>query len=909
MLKSFLLLLAVSAGFVNTAFTSHACGFQEGAPAAAQPRNSQQASFHSAQAGFAISTPKDTWQVQHTIGPDGNGRFTMGPPENGGWKQLSVTVSSAAFLDLAALRKQRDEILKQAQLSDDIRKGKKLKRKFGDLMAVGLQVEQDASGQTFMARQYYLFSQGKQYVIQCHAPKDEFASLEPLFEQALHSFAIVPLDGEALRAAQLQRLAARCGSEVQWETEWRIASARARKEGKLIVVTVQAVSGFEVGDQIGRGPFMEQSVVKLLQHRFVVLRWHRGMDAPFADQDVFGLGPSTFGTGILVTNAKGSVVKQIFIIKGQAVYDSLLETLHEQQKLNLRAPQLAASATLLERAQLQFESGQLVELQKSCKTSPRVAEGQAATTEHVAWALLRAQVHTAARQGDAAKKEVRAGLAAEARLASEANTATETTVAAAETTAAAVGAPALRHELQLLQAQLMTSMGESKNAETHLDLLLALGGELAVETHAQALLLKGALRIQAKDRTGAETVWQTLTHQFPETRWAWMAAAGLTGPGWKLELFPDFRWPREIDRPLARVPKSAEKKSQRAAISVLVNGAADFLLTQQFEDGSWSAMTSYGNRKVLADDLKLAATAIAGQALLRLTDRADAQQAAERAMLWLLEQRKLREAESKPPVVFMDYAVWSRSYILFFLADCLEQGVGSDQALQLEIKKCVQDLAVRQQGNGGWSYYLSGTVGGVAKPQSISFTTATVVLALERAAEIDLLEDRAMLGRGLDCLEAMRSPKGTFSYFLNGSDLTTSTRAGDGVEASAARGPVCSLALLRGGRETAKELAPRLEMYVEHLPAFGAQRRKALMHAGLHTQGSHYLLYDYATAAQALKYVLGDRGIPKSLSAKTRAAILREVRACWNADGSFTDNPLLGTTSATGLAILSLQYL
>ena len=889
MRASFLLLLAVFTGFANPAFSNHFCDLQKSTPPRQDAPNSQQHSFRSAQAGFAISKPDEAWQLQDSIGPDGNGRITLGPLNSGGLQQLSITVSAAASPDLDALRLQRDEILKQAQESDDIRKGKKLKRKFGDLMSAGLQVEQDAASQTFVARQYYLISQGKQYVIQCHAPKNEFDALEPLFEKALNSFVIVPLDGEALRLAQLQQLAARCGSEVQWETEWSVASARARKEGKLIVVTVQAISSFEVGDQIGRGPFMDYGVVKLLQHRFVVLRWHRGMDAPFVKQEVFGLGPSTFGTGILVTDAKGAVLNQIFIIKGQAVYDSLIETLSEQQHLALQAPQPSSTASSLQCAQLWLESGQLQKLEKLCKASPRAAQGEVATKEQVAWALLRAQVHAAARQGESARLEVRAGLTAEASLVSR--------------------DPGLRQELQLLEAQLMTAMGEAHAAEVRLDDLLAVAENLAADTHAQALLMKGALRLQAQDRVGAEASLHTLTVQFPEIRWAWMAAAGLTGPGWKLDIFPGLRWPRESDRALARVPKAAEKAKQRADISTLVQGGADFLLAQQLEDGSFPSMTSYGDHKVLADDLKLAATAIAGQALQRLTDRADAQQAAERAVLWLLEQRQLRESESKPPIVFMDYAVWSRSYILFFLATCLEHGVGDQEAVQMEMKKCVQDLAERQQGNGGWSYYLSGTIGGSAKPQSISFTTATVVLALERAAEVQLLDDPAMLNRGLDCLEAMRSPKGTFSYFLNGRDLKTSTRSSDGVEASAARGPVCGLALLRGQRETTKELAPRFEMYVEHLPAFGAQRRKALMHAGLHTQGSHYLLYDYATAAQALHEVRGQRGIPKALAAKTNAAVLREVRACLNADGSFTDNPLLGTTSATGLAILALLNL
>ena len=74
-----------------------------------------------------------------------------------------------------------------------------------------------------------------------------------------------------------------------------------------------------------------------------------------------------------------------------------------------------------------------------------------------------------------------------------------------------------------------------------------------------------------------------------------------------------------------------------------------------------------------------------------------------------------------------------------------------------------------------------------------------------------------------------------------------------------------------------------MELFVEHLPGFGAQRRKALMHAGLHAQGSHYLLYDYSTAAEALREV-GRTGLTPRLRREVREAILTDLDAVRSLD-------------------------
>ncbi len=62
------------------------------------------------------------------------------------------------------------------------------------------------------------------------------------------------------------------------------------------------------------------------------------------------------------------------------------------------------------------------------------------------------------------------------------------------------------------------------------------------------------------------------------------------------------------------------------------------------------------------------------------------------------------------------------------------------------------------------------------------------------------------------------------------------------------------------------------------------------------------MLFDYSTGAEALGE-LGRKGVKRRLRTKVETAILEQLRACRNEDGSFIDNPLIGVDVATGLAL------
>ena len=72
------------------------------------------------------------------------------------------------------------------------------------------------------------------------------------------------------------------------------------------------------------------------------------------------------------------------------------------------------------------------------------------------------------------------------------------------------------------------------------------------------------------------------------------------------------------------------------------------------------------------------------------------------------------------------------------------------------------------------------------------------------------------------------------------------------VAGSAGRGPVCTLALLHGGRAEVEDLRTALDLFARHRGTYTRERGKSLMHCGSEGQGSHYLTFDYAYAAQAV---------------------------------------------------------
>jgi hypothetical protein len=844
-------------------------------------------------AGFSLTVDVEGWE--HTS-QEADGRLSVlatGPPALGGLVQLSILITSSqeegSEASLAAINTIRDQVANAPQ----IELGEAIELAIAGKTAHGIVVKQTDSGVDFRVHLCFLHANGFQYRIQFHAPAENFDEHWPKAQQVLESFQLIEVDAATAKQQSLAQLAARCGSLVNWAPQWKDAASRSKAEGKLIVVAIHSIPGFNLGDPLMQGPFSDPEVVTLMNNRFVGYVWKRGMDAPFVDPEVFGLGPATFGSGLLIVKPSGEVVRQVFLPSSLFVAETLRSViaglpgggalpmptdLSHADSLRFaldhgmmeKAAELAVSIPLsgtIEAPELSVQRARYCRIKRQAKLGVEVAQRalqfEPAAPLQVALMLELIRLHTGSGQLDQAM-----GIAARLGelLADPAN---QVAVSDAD-----------QAEYRLQQLSLIWADGNKERAI-----------EIARE----------------------------LCDSLPEQPQAWVAAAALVGPAFKMETTPDLGWPDDYAFEAAQIPMAA------AAVDVLqiqpaLDAAVTWLLGAQNEQGHWLTPHGIGESQKAPDPVTMATQVIAIKALLDYAaaceDQDQAEQCRSAAMRGVERYLANRELVREHPreIAYMDYTCWGSSYGVFGMAAVLDHFAAGNINLgrhhlgkmRQELRYLVADLVRIQQQNGGWSYYLSGEVGGEATVAAMSFTTATVLMALEDAKRLEFEVDADVLERGYACLESMRGNNAAFEYMITGAQAHSAGKVE--ILGGAARGPLCTHALVAAGRLEPEAMVVPFQRYVEHLPTYGDQSRRALMHCGPQTQGSHYLTYDYATGAAALaatsREIVGDE-----LRASVKEETLRQLARCRSANGSFIDNPLIGPAAGTGLAIQALLSL
>ena len=160
--------------------------------------------------------------------------------------------------------------------------------------------------------------------------------------------------------------------------------------------------------------------------------------------------------------------------------------------------------------------------------------------------------------------------------------------------------------------------------------------------------------------------------------------------------------------------------------------------------------------------------------------------------------------------------------------------------------------------------------------RSACFVTGGVVLALQDAGVGGAKVPMVAVDGALDFLEKVRASDGTFRYLPDIPGTVV-----DGVHPEACgRGPLCALALRRGGRGDGDLLKGTLDLFLEHRSVFKGEWHKELCHTSPEGFGSHYLFYDYLFAARAV----GD--LPRESRPRYRAALLADILDARLEDGS-----------------------
>ncbi len=806
--------------------------------------------------GFKIKRPGPGWKIQEKPSPENN-RFDLYMIDPTSKAVVLVQVSPViGDTDTTAYRDNKIMKLKDDPKYSNLKKGRK---KIAGEKAPGLVVDtRDANGILYTLTQFYLARNSYLYTLQCYAHQKEYKKFSAAFEKTLKTFSFIKISTQTPQG--LTGLAGRCGGEVEWLTDWETASKRAREEKKLIIVTAQFYSGFSMQaiDFARVGPFTDPDLIELAGERFIIMKLMKNSDVPFRSEHLYGMGANTFGRALLFVRPDGQVVGDTFSYNPFHLYDYAIETLNAHPEFTGNPVDKTGNRLL--RAEAFLKRGEL-------KRASELLEN-ASTFRGL---RLKASLFRRMRQGEKALEALKA--------------------------AKSKKKSGMEAGFQMDEAILLMRMGKTKEAVAQFSKVIKKHPKS--KRIPEAMYWLGACRRVLDDGYDKEELWEKLTEAHPASRWAWMAAASilLTGATGSRPARPE--WPDEADLEAVRVRKQEAKSLQR--IKEAEEEAVSFLLQNQKDDGSWFTPVELGGISDSSIPLRDAINALCGAALLEYRKNSEAAKAVTKSIKFLLKSHREKK-KKEPGEYYMDYTCWSHSCMLMFFARCIEAGVGKKSALKSTMKELIKELEQKQRPGGGWSYYISANLskGYKADDKSISFTTAGVALGLLEAKKSGVPVPREMLRKTLDCLENMRNPNGSFTYFY---DHRNNAGRDNNLPGSSGRVPLCELALYRGKRGSLKRIRDGLDIFVRYRHGLSRQQGKALMHTGRHGQGSHYLLFDYFNAAGAVSE------LPKAERGKYRNTLYELVLGTRTVGGCYVDNPMMGHNCGTAMALLSFQYL
>ena len=360
--------------------------------------------------------------------------------------------------------------------------------------------------------------------------------------------------------------------------------------------------------------------------------------------------------------------------------------------------------------------------------------------------------------------------------------------------------------------------------------------------------------------------------------------------------------------PQASAPPRPEPTPEERELEKNASESLAWMITNQNKEGSWGSHESPRPIEVLADvpgshqAFQVATTGLSVVALDGYpTDTAEKTQAVDRAIDWLLDHFDVKRASGME-----HYNVWSFGYGLQAFAEHLLAHPQDPRAERIKAasKRLVEKLGMYQTLDGGWGYLSLGDVPTFQPSEtSMSFTTATIVVAMDRAKKIGIELPPKLVSRAIENLERNRLPDGAFLY---GDYLKYRPRMGiNQTKGSACRTPACQYALmLFGEKVTEDEQVKGLEELLFRQACFQrAALRRPIPHESWYQVSGYFYLYGHAYAA----YIID--GLPKEKQAKYWKALVDATKYCREPDGSYWDYPLYSYHKpyGTAFALISLS--
>ncbi len=323
-----------------------------------------------------------------------------------------------------------------------------------------------------------------------------------------------------------------------------------------------------------------------------------------------------------------------------------------------------------------------------------------------------------------------------------------------------------------------------------------------------------------------------------------------------------------------------------------ITRGVNFLVADQNQNGSWGSATRTKQLNIYAPvpgahhAFRTAVTALAISALIDADDRREeVLQAIDRGEAYLVKYLpRVRRASGDAL-----YNVWTHAYAIQTLVQLYHRAPEGDERRQQYLDLIAQqiDLLGRYAViDGGWGYYDFVAQAKQPSGSSISFTTATCLIALHDAKSIGAEVPQKMVDKAIAAINRQKKPD--FSYFYGEYLKTAPMHPINRPAGSLGRSQACNYALRIYGDKTVTDEVVRT--WVDRLIArngwLSVGRKKPIPHESFFAIAGYFYYYGQYYGAYCIDF------LPAAERRKYKGHLSAILLPLQEKDGSWWDYPL-----------------
>lgn len=348
----------------------------------------------------------------------------------------------------------------------------------------------------------------------------------------------------------------------------------------------------------------------------------------------------------------------------------------------------------------------------------------------------------------------------------------------------------------------------------------------------------------------------------------------------------------------------AEEPASTKSIDEAISAGIDFLIADQNPNGSWGSARQTKGLNIYApvpgahDAFRVAVTAMAISALCDsgLAESAGPpREALDKAEIYFLEALPTVRRASADAI----YNVWTHAYGLQALADLYartEDATKRARYLTL-INQQLDRLTRYESVDGGWGYYDFRAGTARASSSSISFTTATCLVAMHEVRGIEGVQlPQPVIARAIAAINRQRKSDHSYLYgeYLNARPLYGINRPGG----SLGRSQACNLALRIWGDDTITDtiMLEWLQRLEDRHGWLDIGRKRPVPHESWFAVAGYFFYYGHYYAACGINL------LPEGARAASRQLVADLILPLQEKDGSWWDFPFYSYHQPYGTA-------